>query len=54
MKRWRTKGGVVVLEIDRMKVRDRRGRPAVKIQAVRLTGGDHGWLWLKNLTAVRQ
>lgn len=53
-KRWKTKGGVVVIERGRREVRDRRGRLRVKIEAYRETGGYHGLLWLKNLTPVEE
>ncbi len=44
--RWRTKSGLVVVEMGRR--RDRRG---VKVAAYRAdTGGWHGWLHLRNLT----
>lgn len=53
-KRWKTKGGVVVIERGRSTDPDRRGREAVKIHAYRETGGYHGLLWLKNLTPIAE
>lgn len=51
-KRWKTKGGVVVIERGGREVRDKRGRLRVKIEAYRETGGFHGSIWLHNCTPV--
>lgn len=50
---YRTKGGVlVVTDGSVVPVRDRRGRPAFKVQTYYVTGGRAGLLWLDQLTPL--
>jgi len=48
---WRTKSGVLVLEVGRREVLNRRGFNEPKIDTARVpSGGRAGWLWVRNLT----
>lgn len=52
--RWRTKSGVLVEAHSYRVERYVRGKPDVKVYAVRIKpdgtpGGFHGWLWQRNL-----
>lgn len=53
MRRWRTKGGIVIMEIERREELDRQNHMQIKVHGIRLSHADHGWLWLKKLTPVR-
>lgn len=49
---WKTKAGVHVFETER-RLERRREKREVKVHTVRAgTGGDHGWVWLRNLTPL--